>query len=400
MQPSLVAQSNLNISGGTESARYFISAGYNRSEGNYKFTKDNAEGFNTNNMMNRFNLRANVDVDVTKDLTVRLDIAGILTSRRDGNNSAGEIMNLANRMAPIYPIFNEDGSLWGNGTFTQNLYGEVARKGYRDWYNNTVQGTFAMTRKLDFITKNLKATGSFSYDNTNTPNAQYGKGYAVFQPEYNALGDVANYRQFGSNTQINPDGNFGGGDARRNTYMEAVLNWNETYGKSEIAAMLLGNRRLVNENSRIPFAYQSVLFRGTYTYNTKYIGEISASYQGSENFPPGSRYGLFPSVSAGWIISEESFLKNQVAMLDFLKIRGSYGEVGNDRSGGDRFLWFTSWSDAGNDGRYAFGSGWQQGSVGNENVTWERGRQVNLALEGTLWKGKLGFTFDVFKERR
>lgn len=397
MQPSMVAQSNLNISGGTESARYFISAGYNRSEGNYKFTRDNAEGFNTNNMMNRFNLRANVDVDITKDLSVRLDLAGILTSRRDGNNSAADIMNLANRMAPIYPIFNEDGSLWGNGTFTQNLYGEVARKGYRDWYNNTVQGTFAVTRKLDFITKNLKATGSFSYDNTNTPNAQYGKNYAVFQPEYNALGDVANYRQFGSNTQINPDGSFGGGDARRNTYMEAVLNWNETYGKSEIAAMLLGNRRLVNENSRIPYAYQSVLFRGTYTYNTKYIGEISASYQGSENFPKGSRYGLFPSVSAGWIISEESFLKNQVAMLDFLKVRGSYGEVGNDRSGGDRFLWFTSWNAA--DG-YAFGGGWQQGSVGNQNVTWERGRQVNLALEGTLWKGKLGFTFDVFKERR
>jgi len=405
MQPSRVANSNLNISGGTETARYFISAGYNFAEGNYKYTKDNPEGFNTNNIMKRYNLRANVDVDISKDLSVRLDLAGILTARRDGNNSAADILNLANRMAPIYPIFNEDGSLWGNGTFTQNIYGEVARSGYRDWYNNTVQGTFAVTRKLDFITKNLSGKVSFSYDNTNSPNAQYGKDYAVFQPEYNALGDVANYRQFGSNTQMNPNGSFGGGDARRNTYMEAVLNWNGTYGKNEITTMLLGNRRLVNDNSRIPFAYQSVLFRGTYTYNTKYIGEISASYQGSENFPSGSRYGLFPSISAGWIISEENFLKNQVAMLDFLKIRGSYGEVGNDRSGdirddATRFLWFTSWSNAGDGGNYAFGPGWQQGAVGNANVTWERGRQVNLAMEATMWKGKLGFTFDVFRERR
>lgn len=397
MKPSRVAQANLNISGGAEQARYFISAGYNRSEGNYRHTRDNAEGFDTNNIMDRFNLRANVDVDITKDMSVRLDLAGILTARRDGNNSAGDIMNLANRMAPIYPIFNEDGSLFGNGTFTQNIYGEVARKGYRMWYNNTVQGTFAVSRKLDFIAKNLKANVSFSYDNTNTPNAQYGKGYAVFQPEYNALNEVARYRQFGNNTQINPNGSFGGGDARRNTYMEGSLSWNETYGKSEVSAMALVNRRLLRNNSEIPFAYESVLFRGTYTYNTKYIGELSASYQGSENFPEHSRYGLFPSISAGWIISEESFLKNQLAFLDFLKLRGSYGEVGNDRSGSQRFLWFTSW--AASDG-YAFGNGWQQGAVGNDNVTWERGRQANLALEANLWKGKLGITADVFKERR
>lgn len=397
MKPSKVATANLNISGGAEQARYFISAGYNRSEGNYRHTRDNAEGFDTNNIMDRFNLRANVDVDITKDMSVRLDLAGILTARRDGNNSAGSIMTLANRMAPIYPIFNEDGSLYGNGTFTQNIYGEVARKGYRMWYNNTVQGTFAVTRKLDFIAKNLKANVSFSYDNTNTPNAQYGKDYAVYQPELNALGEVARYRQFGNNTQINPNGSHNGGDARRNTYMEGSLSWNETYGKSEVSAMGLVNRRLLRNNSEIPYAYESVLFRGTYTYNTKYIGELSASYQGSENFPAHSRYGLFPSISAGWIISEESFLKNQLAFLDFLKIRGSYGEVGNDRSGGDRFLWFTSW--AGADG-YAFGNGWQQGAVGNDNVTWERGRQVNLALEANLWKGKLGITADVFKERR
>ncbi len=400
MKPSLVAQTNLNINGGTESARYFISAGYNRSEGNYRFTKDNAEGNNTNNIMNRYNLRANVDVDISKNILVRLDVAGIMTARTDGNNSANTIMNLANRMAPIYPIFNEDGSLWGNGTFQNNIYGEVANKGFRTWYNNTVQGTFAVTHKLDFITKNLKAQASFSYDNTNAPDASYTKNYAVFQPVYDALGDVTSYTQFGSNTQINPNGSYGGGWGRRNSYMEGSLNWDRTFGKHFLTAMLLGNRRLVNENSNIPFAYQSVLFRGTYTYNNKYIVELSSSYQGSENFPAHSRYGLFPSISAGWILSEEAFIRDNVAFMDFLKLRGSYGEVGNDRSGGDRFLWFTSWSDAGDGGTYAFGRGWQQGAVGNDNVTWERGRQVNLALEAQLFKGMLGFTFDVFKERR
>lgn len=405
-KPSMVAATNLNISGGSETARYFISAGYNKSEGNYRHTKDNAEGKNTNNIMNRFNLRANVDVDITPTLIARLDIAGTLTSRTDGNNSAATILNLANRMAPIYPIFNPDGSLWGNGTFTQNIYGEVSKKGYRVWYNNTVQGTFALTKKLDFITKNLKAKLSYSYDNTNQPNTEYGRDYALYQPQYNALGDVVSYNQFRNETRINPNGNFNGGDASRNSYLEATLDWNRTYGAHEINTMLLGNRRQVNTNSQIPFAYQSVLFRGTYTFKSKYTGEVSASYQGSENFPEDSRYGLFPSISAGWIISEENAIKNGVPFIHYLKLRGSFGEVGNDRAGdmndiNNRFLWFTSWNDTDDrTGSYAFGNGWEQGAAGNPGVTWERGRQANIGFEGRLWGDKLGFTIDLFKEKR
>ncbi|MGN7722011.1 TonB-dependent receptor [Chitinophaga sp. 22620] len=403
MKTSHVGQANLNVSGGGNVARYFISAGYNIAEGNYRHTKSNKEGYNGNNIMKRYNLRANVDVDITRNLSARLDLAGILTDRTDGNNSAGTIMNLANRMAPIYPIFNEDGSMWGNGTFQSNIYGELSQKGYRRWYNNTTQGTFALTRKLDFLTKNLSAKLSFSYDNTNTPNASYGRNYAVFEPIRNAQGEITSYKQFGNDTRIDPNGGFSGGGAVRQTYVEATANWNRSFKKHNATAMLLWNRRLLENGSSIPNAYQSLLFRGTYNYNQKYLLELSASYQGSENFPKESRFGFFPSISGGWVLSEEPFIKDNAPYIRFLKLRASYGEVGNDRSGGDRFLWFTSWGGA---DPYYFGSnanqanGWGQGAIGNPGVTWERGKQIDLGLDLQMWNGKLDVTLDLFSQKR
>lgn len=410
IQPSHVATANLNVSGGGNVARYFISAGYNMAEGNYRHTDENKDNYNANNLMKRYSLRANVDVDISPTLSARLDLAGILTDRTDGNNSASGVMQLANRMPPIYPIFNPDGSMWGTGTYTSNIFGELSQKGYRRWYNNTVQGTFALTRKLDLITKNLSLKASFSYDNSNRPSASYTRSYAVYQQLFDANGNPTGYKTIGQDTKIDPNGSYNGGDAIRNTYFETTLNWNRQFKDHEASAILLWNRRLQENNSQIPYAYQSLLLRGSYNYKLKYLLEFSASYQGSENFPKESRYGFFPSVSAGWVLSEEPFFRNNINVVNFLKIRGSYGEVGNDRSSSsqfppasERFLWFTSWAGA---TQYYFGTnpaqanGWAQGAIGNPNVTWERGRQVNLGLEARMWKDKLGITIDVFRQRR
>lgn len=403
MRSSHIGQANLNVSGGGNVARYFISAGYNIAEGNYKFTKNNPTGYDGNNIMKRYNLRANVDVDITPTLTARLDLAGILTDRTDGNNSASTIMNLANRMAPIYPIFNENGSMWGNGTFQSNIYGELSQKGYRKWYNSTTQGTFALTRKLDFITKNLTAKVSFSYDNQNTPNSSYTRNYAVFEPVKNSQGQITSYKQYGNDTRVDPNGSFSGGGFVRQTYFEATGNWNRSFGKHNASAMILWNRRLASNGSSIPSAYQSLLFRGTYNYREKYMLELSASYQGSENFPKESRYGFFPSISGGWLISEEPFIKDNIGFVKALKLRASYGEVGNDRSNSGRFLWFTSWQGA---DPYWFGTnvtqanGWGQGAIGNPGVTWERGKQIDLGVDMDLWNGKFQLTFDYFSQKR
>ncbi|MFT3902513.1 MAG: TonB-dependent receptor [Niabella sp.] len=410
IKPSQVGNANLNISGGNNIARYFLSAGLNIQEGNYKHTKENDQGYNSNNVMKRFNLRANVDVDVTQNLLVSLNLAGIQTNRSDPNTSASTIMNIMNRMPPIYPIYNPDSSLFGNGTYTSNLLGEVSRRGYRIYLNNTIQGTLAATHKLDFITKNLSVKFSYSYDNTATPSVTYGRGYAVFYPVYRDDGDIDRYAQVGSDSRIDPNGSYGGGNLERITFTEGALNWFRQYGKHNITAMGNWNRRLRRVGSQIPYAFETYLFRAQYNYDSKYMLELNGSYMGSENFPPENRYGLFPSVSAGWVISQEKFINDNSSLnfINLLKFRASYGEVGNDQVGSERFLWFTSWANAGDDGRYWFGTGnnpsaaagWSQGAIGNPGVTWERGRKLNLALEGSLWKDALSFTVEVFKERR
>lgn len=407
MQPSQVGNANLNISGGNNVARYFLSAGLNIQEGNYKHTKENDLGFNSNNIMKRFNLRANVDVDVTKNLLVSLNLAGIQTNRSDPNTAASTIMNIMNRMPPIHPILNPDSSLFGNGTYTSNLLGEVSRRGYRVYLNNTIQGTLSAIHKLDFITKNLSVKFSYSYDNTATPNVTYGRSYAVYYPVFREDGDIDRYVQVGTESRIDPNGGFGGGNLERITFTEGAINWFRQYGKHNISAMGNWNRRLRRVGSSIPYAFETYLFRTQYNFNSRYLFEINGSYMGSENFPPESRFGFFPSVSAGWVISQERFI-NGNSSLDFinlLKLRASFGEVGNDQVGSERFLWFTSWAGA---GQYWFGAGnnpsqhngWAQGAIGNPKVTWERGRKLNLAIEGSLWRDALSFTIEAFKEKR
>ena len=407
MQPSQVGNANLNITGGNNIVRYFLSAGLNIQEGNYKHTTNNDQGYNSNNIMKRFNLRANVDVDVTKDLLVSLNLAGIQTNRSDPNTAASTIMNIMNRMPPIYPILNPDSSLFGNGTYTSNLLGEVSRRGYRVYLNNTIQGTLSATQKLDFITKNLSAKLSYSYDNTATPSVSYGRGYAVFYPVYRDDGDIDRYVQVGSDSRIDPNGSFSGGGLERISFVEGGLNWFRQYNRHNITAMGNWNRRLRRAGSAIPYAFETYLFRTQYNFDSRYMLELNGSYMGSENFPPESRYGFFPSISGGWVISQEKFINDNesLSFINLLKLRASYGEVGNDQVGSERFLWFTSWAGA---GQYWFGAGnnpaqangWAQGAIGNPGVTWERGRKLNVALEGSLWNDALSFTLEAFKERR
>ncbi|WP_295119865.1 TonB-dependent receptor [uncultured Chitinophaga sp.] len=401
MQGSPQSAANVNITGGQPGVRYYISAGYGRAAGNYKFVKDNPEGNNTNSVQSRYNLRANVDVDITKSTTVGLDIAGLLATRNAPNTSAGTIMNLANRMPPVYPIFNPNGSLFGNGTYTQNIYGEVTSKGYQVYYNSTIQGTFSVKQKLDFWVKGLSVRGAMSFDNTFRPVTTYGRNYAVYMPLY-TNGQITGYQTYGADTKIDPNGSLGYQDHSRRIYGEVSVNYDRQFGKHSVTGMIMANRQKDVINSRIPYAKQSMMARMTYNYDLRYLFEVSAAYNGSENFPKGRRYGLFPAVSAGWVLSEEPFLKGN-DKIGYLKVRGSYGEVGNDNIGSERFLWFTSWAGA---TQYYFGTsvtqanGWAQGAIGNPDVTWERGRKANIGLETKFFKDALGITVDVFHEKR
>lgn len=391
-----ISRANLNISGGGDKVRYFVSASALSQDGMYNFTKLNE--YDSNAKFNRYNFRSNIDIDLTKNFTVGLDLAGRVENRNYPGRDTWLIFTILNRIPPTYPITNADGSLAGDGLNPENPMGLIAYGGYRDYYGNFLQGTYRMSHKLDFITEGLSARAAFAFDGAFDYNISASRGYAVYQ-----LREDGGYNQFGNDTELG----IGKGYAyNRTVNFEGALDYNRRFGDHLVSGLFLfnQNRRVQHDDSyNIPFSYVGYVGRFTYSYQDRLFGEINIGYNGSEQFPKGSRFGFFPSLSAGWVISEEGFFDKDAGMVNFLKLRGSYGEVGNDRLGARRFLYQQTFQGAGG---YRFGTGQvsyggiAEGPLANEDITWERARKLNVGLELGLWDDQLFLTADAFHERR
>src|SRR5690606_1222491 len=172
----------------------------------------------------------------------------------------------------------------------------------------------------------------------------------------------------------------GAGHRRRNQ-MEVALNYERIFGDHDVTGLLLYTQTQSFTNHNVPHGFLGYVGRATYGYKQKYLGEFNFGYNGSDQFDKENRYGFFPSYSIGWVMSEEAFMQN-VPAITFLKLRGSYGEVGNDKIGSDRFLYLQTYNMSGN---YFFGtdqsfggqSALYEGDLGNSNVTWEIGKKSN-----------------------
>lgn len=391
-----MSRANLNISGGGDKVRYFVSASALTQDGIYNFTKLNE--YDSNAKFNRYNFRSNIDIDLTDNFTVGLDLAGRVENRNYPGRDTWLIFTILNRIPPTYPITNADGSLAGDGLNPENPMGLIAYGGYRDYYGNFLQGTYRMSHKLNFITEGLSARAAFAFDGAFDYNINASRGYAVYQ-----LREDGGYNQFGNDTELG----IGKGYAyNRTVNFEAALDYNRRFGDHQVTGLFLynQNRHVIHADSyNIPFSYMGYVGRFTYSYRERLFGEINLGYNGSEQFPKGSRFGFFPSVSAGWVISEENFFNKDAGMVSFLKLRGSYGEVGNDRLGARRFLYQQTFQGA--EG-YRFGNGQvgyggiAEGPLANEDITWERARKLNAGLELGLWNDQLFLTADAFNERR
>lgn len=201
----------------------------------------------------------------------------------------------------------------------------------------------------------------------------------------------------------------------RTAVVEASLNYDRQFGRHQVGLLALYNQQqntpsvgggTQNAVAGLPYRRQGLVGRVTYNLDKKYYFEFNAGYNGSENFPKGKRFGFFPAVSGSWLISEENFIKNNVSWLDMLKLRASFGEVGNDQIGGSRFMYMTTWNP--NMYGYNFGyvrDGWylggaQEATTGNPNVTWERARKIDVGLDIALFNNQLRFTGDIFFEHR
>jgi TonB-linked SusC/RagA family outer membrane protein len=444
-KPNWMQNYNLTVAGGTNKARYFVLAGYMNQQGNLNHTEK--DKYNSSSAYKRYNFRSNIDINVTDNWYVRLDLGAQIGDRNtpgvfSRDNSLPTVKNiimLANTQAPYYPIVLQNnnnpanaakianfpnGMLFGDALYRWNILGELSRAGFSQEKSTAMQGAFIMGLKLDAITKGLKVEGTFSYDFNNL--SYIDRSTAIDKDGYK---QYATYGYFapnvGSNVYMNGgkyEGVYSGRRDVDNTLNNALNNGNNTsriftmikldyarsFGLHNVTGLVLGTRELRTIGSQVAFANQGLSARATYNYDERYLAEVNLGYNGSENFAKGKRYGFFPAFSAGWIVSNEKFMKN-VSWLDLLKLRGSFGLVGNDQIAGSRFLYLQNFVPGGSNDYY-FGSDYanlynssnriSEDKLANPDITWEKAQKTNIGIDIAILKKRLNISFDIFFEHR
>lgn len=434
-KPSMQQDYSLNIQGGTKTARYFVLVGYMNQNGNYQHTNDGP--LNTNARFNRYNFRSNIDINITDDFYVKLNLGGRIQNRIAPGTSAARLITIANTQPSIYPVINEtndnpanklyyskhpEGLLFGTALYRYNILGELAYSGFQNYYDTYMEGSYVMGHKLDFITKGLTVEGQYSYDiyagnmiERSIPHEsegyrEYG-GYATFYPKDgvdvymkggNYTGAYVSPRRTDNNTMQN--GVTNQAPSRKND-MQATLNYARSFGRHNVTALAMIRKSVRIVNNEIPYATQGQAARVTYNFAEKYLFEVNGAYNGSENFAKGHKYGFFPAAAAGWVISNENFLKGS-NFVNYLKLRGSYGVVGNEQLPGKRFGYLQFFVVNGD--TYNFGTGFNsgvpanvyEGELANPLITWEKSKKANVGIDIKLAKNKFNLSADVFYERR
>ncbi len=399
---------NLSISGGNDLIRYYTNLGYSIQDG--IFVEDPNLNYSTNANMQRINYRSNVDISLSKSFSLELGIGGIIDDRRyPGGGSSAIFQGLRDTSPIIFPVKNPDGSPGGSPVYVgSNPWANATQSGYSDDRISTIQSTFGAKWDLSsIITPGLSVSGRYSYDFYTYDKVLRYKQFAVKQ----YLGKDPDTGEDMYN-EVRPELPLGAPDTQqtksnRAAYLEGMINYERTFGLHGITAMLLYNQRnYVNlkptdEISSLPQRNQGLAGRVTYNYNNTYFAEFNAGYNGSENFPKGNRMGFFPSFSVGYLISNEEFWK--IHFIDNLKLRGSYGQAGNDNVNGQRFLYLTTVNTAGAGQDYYWDGSWYRGyvenKIGNPNITWEVSTKLNVGIDlGFLHK--LSLQVDYFHEDR
>jgi len=425
---SVQTQHNLNISGGTDRIRYFVSAGFLYQDG---LLKDFGTG--DGYKYNRYNYRANLDFDMSKTTTLKLGIGGIVGDKQEPTNTS-IWKDLSISQPFVGPGLVNDMPMTSQlrypGILNVDPFANTYGKGHSRKLDNTMNLDLHLTQKLDFITKGLsiEAKGAYntSYSTTTTRKGNIelytpyfeseldGSGLSVGDPGFN---DNIVYRISGTNSKPSWEQKTGRG---RNWYFEASARYNRKFGNHNVGALILYNQSkkyYPDQYTHLPTAYVGVAGRVTYDYKSRYVGEFNIGYNGSENFAPEKRFGTFPAFSLGWVVTEEEFMKKQ-NVIDFLKLRASVGLVGNDNMSNNRYLYLPDayivdqqHNEGGNwkeeQWAYNFGfdnNSWLKGALeqrlGNRNVTWETALKQNYGMDMRFLQGRLKITAEYFRENR
>ena len=404
---------NVNVTGGGSTAKYYISGGFYNEDG--LFARDNMKEYNTSVFYRKFNFRSNVEVQLHKYTKLNVNLATTFERKNEPGTAASTIWGYAVKSAPnVFPAVYSNGLLPGPGANNgENPYVLLTQTGYREKFYNTAQSLFSLTQDLgDWVTKGLTVTVKGSFDAKNYNHLARTKT----PPQYMASGRdefgdlILQQTVVGTDNLTYAESHSG----YRSVYLEASVNWARSFGKHDLSALFLYQQSQRNDvgidksepELALPYRHQGIAGRITYSYDNRYFIEGNFGYNGSENFSPGKRFGFFPSVAAGYVISNEKFFEPVRGVIDLLKIKASYGIVGNDKIGtGDNVRRFIYNGTVNSGSSYYFGtrphssSSIQMGDWPNPNVGWEEAHKLNVGVDLSLFS-KLKISADYFKEKR
>jgi TonB-linked SusC/RagA family outer membrane protein len=415
---------NLNVSGGGAIARYYVAASYNRDNG--ILNVDNRNNFNNNIKLVNYSLRANVSISVTKTTELNVRLSGSFddyTGPIDGGAQMyTKVMHANPVLFPAY--FPTDAQhkyvrhiMFGNygerGEYL-NPYADMV-KGYKDQSRSQMQAQFELKQDLGSILKGLNFRTMANANRTS--NFDVMRAYGPFYYRVNSYDELTDQYVV---SKINDNGTeylgYSEGEKTLNStfYMESMLNYTRDFGKHDVSGLLVFiTRESLNGNAgdlqrSLPFRNVGLSGRATYAYDNRYFAEVNFGYNGSERFYKTNRFGFFPSAGVAWAVSNEKFFEAWKGTVTNLKLRYSYGLVGNDRIGtdNDRFFYLSNVNmDDANRGA-VFGKDFTERKNGisisrysNEQISWERAIKQNMAIELNLF-GKLGIVAEYYTENR
>ncbi len=415
---------NFNMTGGAKKIDYFLNASVYNENGIMR--KPEASKFDTNINAQKYLFQANVSADATKTTRVSLKMNTQLHYRHAPIQSVSDLFAYAMTGMPCefpatLPGEESDtfvrfgtNNAWNGGFFT-NPYAQLCR-GYGDQFRGHFTSALTVNQNLDFITKGLSATGMATFYNR-----VYSAVYRSFTPfmyqltDYN-IDEAGNYSYTSNSTNTGTTylGTTRGKDGYRELAFQAKIDYARTFGKHDVGATIVYMQKERNMNisdeqeyAALPYRQQGLAGRVTYGFDKRYLFEANFGYNGSENFAAGKRFGFFPSVAVGWVISNEPFWKGIKEQVNLFKLRASYGLVGNDvisKDYADRFPYLTT-VDMGQGYDVYIGNNFERkyGPIlsvyGNPNATWEESRKLDIGVEIGLFDS-LNIIFDWFKEKR
>ncbi|SFE06780.1 SusC/RagA family TonB-linked outer membrane protein [Thermophagus xiamenensis] len=421
---AMAYNANINVSGGTKLVKYYASADFVH-EGDLFRVWDNGRNYESGYGYNRLNVRSNLDFQLTNSTLFKVNLAGSNGAKKSpwGQTNSSD-WAVAQQWAGAYNIAPDvflpkysDGT-WGyypNISNVTNSAANLALAGLMTTTTTRINTDFILEQKLDFITKGLNVRGSVAWDNVFV---EYNRGindlyndaqYKWIDPDTG----IAYYKQdFENNNKF--DFMQGvlwstvGGEVRneltqRNLNYQLQLNWGRSFANHNFTAMGVFSRDERATGSEIPHYREDWAFRATYDFATKYFLEYNGAYNGSEKFSEDNRFAFFNSGAIGWMISEETFMQS-LSFLDMLKLRASYGEIGDDNVS-KRWLYMTQWAYGGNtiidlnqgESPYTW---YREAQVGNPDVKWETAIKFNVGADYAFLDGLFAGSVEYFRDKR